>query len=259
MLVASGASTEEVNAEIKRSKTAFTNQLKAMGLSRTEIDKYATAFDGFLTIAKEVPKDVTVDANTDPAEQALNNFIAQVNASSASVDVSLNYPTKDERLAALKAEKTRLQKEYAALKKQNTPLAQGTMSEIMAQIASIDNTIDMGMYAQGGLIQGTGGNRQDNISIMASRGEFMMNAGSVSRYGVDFMNALNQQRLPMGNFGGGMSSGGNSSGGVVYLSARDRELLQAVINRPITLRTTNRVIAQSANDGNRELANRGNN
>jgi hypothetical protein len=94
---------------------------------------------------------------------------------------------------------------------------------------------------------------------MASRGEFMMNAGSVSRYGVDFMNALNQQRVPMSGFGNGMSAGGNSSGGVVYLSARDRELLQAAVNRPITLRTTNRVIAQSANDGNRELANRGNN
>jgi hypothetical protein len=87
----------------------------------------------------------------------------------------------------------------------------------------------------------------------------MMSAGSVGRYGADFMNALNQQRVGISGFGGGNSVGVGQSSQVVYLSARDRELLQAAVNRPITLRTTNRVIAQSANDGNRELANRGNN
>jgi TP901 family phage tail tape measure protein len=256
-LVKSGASTATVNREIAKSKTAFENQLKAMGLSTTQITEYSDAFDGFSTIVENVPSDVTVQADTDPAVTALNNFLAQVNASEATVDVALNYPTKDERLAALKAEKTRLQTEYNTLKKANSPLAQGRMSEIQAQINSIDNDIELGMYAQGGLIQGFGGNTQDNIPIMASRGEFMMSAGSVSRYGADFMNALNQQRVGMSGFGGGMSAAGNSSGGVVYLSARDRELLQAAINRPVTLKTSNRIIAQSANDGNKELARNG--
>lgn len=260
-LVASGASTEEVNAEIAKSKIAFEKQLKAMGLSRTEIKKYTTAFDGFLKIAKGVPKDVTVGANTDPAVTALNNFLVQVNNSKASVKLGVVAATKEERLAVLKAEQNRLGAELGKYKNQKrlTGSAALVYNELKSRKASIDAYIDSGNYRDGGLIQGTGGNKQDNISINASRGEFMMNAGSVSRYGVDFMNALNQQRLPMGNFGGGMSAGGNSSGGVVYLSARDRELLQAAVNRPITLRTTNRVIAQSANDGNRELANRGNN
>ncbi len=256
-LVASGASTDTVNKEIGKSKTAFEKQLTAMGLSKKEMDEYSDIFDGFLTIAKKVPKDVTVEANTNPAITALNNFLAQVNSSKASVEVTLDYATRAERLKALQTERARLAGQFAALKKSKTPLAAGQMSVLRNQMDSIDNDIKLGMYHNGGPIRGTGGNQQDNIPIMASRGEFMMSAGSVSRYGVDFMNALNQQRVGISGFGGGMSAAGNSSGGVVYLSARDRELLQAAINRPVTLKTTNRIIAQSANDGNKELTRNG--
>lgn len=252
-LAASGASTKEVNAEITRSKVAFEKQLKAMGLSSTEIKKYTGLFDGFIKIAKNVPKDVTVDANTDPATTALNNFIAKINASKASITVGVVPPTKKERADVLAAESRRLD---TLIKTTKDPVMKKTYQ---VQQKSIDQALITGNYRSGGLIQGSGGNTQDNIPINASRGEFMIQAASVSRYGVDFMNALNQQRVPMSSFGGGMGAGGNSSGGVVYLSARDRELLQAAVNRPITLRTSNRVIAQSANDGNRELANRGNN
>ncbi len=259
-LVESGASTATVNKEIGKSKIAFEKQLKAMGLSKTEMEEYSDIFDGFLAIAKKVPKDVTINANADPAVTALNNFLAQVNSSKASITLDAKAPTRAERYKALKDEQTRLQgelKKYGTQSKAYSSQSSVQWSEIKSQLESLATYMSSGSYRDGGEIHGFGGNTQDNIPIMASRGEFMMSAGSVSRYGVDFMNALNQQRVGMSGYSAGMSSGGDSSGGVVYLSARDRELLQAAINRPVTLKTSNRIIAQSANDGNKELARNG--
>jgi hypothetical protein len=259
-LIDSGAPRATVLKAIEDTKVAFGNQLTAMGLSTTEIGKYSAAFDGFTKLVKNAPKDVTITASANPAVRALNDFIALANSSKATVTLTVKGPTKEDNLKALRAEQTRLN---AELKGYGNPAnlkgtALGAWNILKGQRDSIDALIKSGNYANGGLIQGTGGNKQDNITIGASRGEFMMNAASVSRYGVDFMNALNQQRVGVGGSTGSFG-GGSDSSQVVYLSARDRELLQAAVNRPITLKTSNRVIAQSANEGNKELAKRGSN
>jgi hypothetical protein len=94
---------------------------------------------------------------------------------------------------------------------------------------------------------------------MLSNGEYVIQSKSVSAYGLDFMNALNQQRVgfapAQGSFNGG--SGGGSQ--MVYLSPEDRALLRAAVDRPIALYTENAKIAQSANAGNVLLAQRGTN
>jgi hypothetical protein len=260
-LIDSGAPQSTVLTAIKDSKIAFENQLTAMGLSKTEIGKYSSAFNGFVTIVKKAPKNVTIKADTNPAQRALTDFIKLANSSKASVTLEVKAPTKEQRLAALKTEQTRLNTE---LKGYSNPAnlsgtALGKYNIIKGQKDSVDALIKSGNYKDGGLIQGFGGNKQDNIVIGASQNEFMMSASAVKTYGVGFMNALNQQRVGISGFGGASFGGGNSSSQVVYLSARDRELLQAVANRPVTLKTSNRVIAQSANDGNKELARRGSN
>lgn len=261
-LIDSGAPQSVVLEAIEDTKTAFENQLTAMGLSKTEIDNYSTAFDGFVTIVKKAPKDITVTASANPAVRVLNEFIALANKSKATVTIGVRAPTKEERLAALKTEQTRLATSLGkygnSYYRRLTGDELGAYNTIKGQKDSIDALIKSGNYANGGLIQGSGGNKQDNIVIGASRNEFMMSAGAVQNYGVDFMNALNQQRVGVGGSTGSFG-GGSSSSQVVYLSARDRELLQAAVNRPITLKTSNRVIAQSANEGNKELAKRGSN
>lgn len=257
-LAAGGANQTELRTETAKSKKAFEAQLRAMGLSSKEIKEQSKIFDGFMGVVKKVPKQVTVGANTDPAIQALNNFIAKANASKATATLDLKLPSKEERLQVLKDEKTRLLGEIAKLKKTNSSMAAGQISTYYAQIDSIDKLITSGQYADGGLIGGFGGNKQDNQLIKASRSEFVMQSSAVRAYGVDFMNAVNQQRLPMVTAGANATAA-SSSGQVVYLSSKDRELLQAAANRPITLKTNNRVIAESANDGNKELARRGKN
>lgn len=111
-------------------------------------------------------------------------------------------------------------------------------------------------FANGGLVPGTGGPTQDNIPAMLSSGEYVVRASAVSAYGLDFMNALNQQRVaPSRSMAVGAAGGSGSQ--LVYLSPEDRQLLRAAIDRPIALYTDNATIAKSANAGNALLAQRG--
>ncbi|MFF9215632.1 V-type ATP synthase subunit E family protein [Streptomyces viridosporus] len=52
--------------------------------------------------------------------------------------------------------------------------------------------------AQGGLLVGPGTSTSDSISLWGSTGEYMVKAAAVARYGVRFMDDLNQGRLPVG-------------------------------------------------------------
>jgi hypothetical protein len=113
--------------------------------------------------------------------------------------------------------------------------------------------------AAGGYVSGSGSRTSDSIPAMLSNGEFVIRSSSVSAYGLDFMNALNQQRVGFAPAQG--SFNGSSAGGsqMVYLSPEDRALLRAAVDRPIALYTENTKIAQSANAGNVLLAQRGTN
>jgi hypothetical protein len=94
---------------------------------------------------------------------------------------------------------------------------------------------------------------------MLSNGEYVIQARSVAAYGLDFMNALNQQRVGFAPAQGSFSGGSASGSQMVYLSPEDRALLRAAVDRPIALYTENAKIAQSANAGNVLLAQRGTN
>jgi hypothetical protein len=113
--------------------------------------------------------------------------------------------------------------------------------------------VGMKYFANGGFAKGT-----DTVPAMLSPGEFVMSAKSVSNYGVDFMNAMNQSRVMYAPAQPSMAqSGGGSS--VVYLSPDDRALLRAAIDRPVNLYADSTRLAQSVNNGNKVLAQRGSN
>jgi len=58
--------------------------------------------------------------------------------------------------------------------------------------------------AGGGEVRGPGTSTSDSISARLSRGEFVQRAAAVSHYGVGFMHAVNQMRLPRGFALGGL-------------------------------------------------------
>jgi hypothetical protein len=112
-------------------------------------------------------------------------------------------------------------------------------------------------FAAGGYVSGRGTGTSDSIPAMLSKGEYVVKASAVGTYGVDFMNAINQQKIGRFPTKPGAPSSETPGSSVVYLSEQDRILLRKAIDRPISLYTTDRTIAQSANAGNRELARRG--
>ena len=110
--------------------------------------------------------------------------------------------------------------------------------------------------SMGGPVYGPGSSTSDSIPAMLSNGEYVVRASAVQSYGLDFMNSLNNMTLrPASGSVSAVSAAQDS--GVVYLSPEDRQLLRQAIDRPINLYTDNAKIAQSANQGNVLLAQRG--
>ena len=66
-------------------------------------------------------------------------------------------------------------------------------------------------FATGGHVQGPGTGTSDSIPAWLSNNEFVMTSRTVDHYGVGFMNALNQRRLPKFANGGRVGGGGSPS------------------------------------------------
>lgn len=79
-----------------------------------------------------------------------------------------------------------------------------------ASIVSNIQSVTM-KFATGGHVQGPGTGTSDSIPAWLSNNEFVMTSRTVDHYGVGFMNALNQRRLPKFANGGRVGGGGSSS------------------------------------------------
>lgn len=77
-LAASGASQQFIQAEVRRLNGEFMSQATALGYNATELGAYSTAFKDMTTIVANVPREVTIDFNGDPALQALAEFRAKL-------------------------------------------------------------------------------------------------------------------------------------------------------------------------------------
>ncbi|WP_405431100.1 hypothetical protein [Streptomyces anulatus] len=65
-------------------------------------------------------------------------------------------------------------------------------------------------YAGGGPIEGPGTSTSDSVPIWASKGEFMVKARSVAKYGVNFLKAVNDGTLNLRGAAAGATGGGGS-------------------------------------------------
>src|SRR6185312_8104447 len=61
-------------------------------------------------------------------------------------------------------------------------------------------------YATGGMIYGPGTNTSDSILARLSKGEYIMNAATVSKFGTSFFDSINSGMLPKFNRGGAVGS-----------------------------------------------------
>jgi hypothetical protein len=258
-LANSGASSETLQTEAEKLAEEFLIQGENLGFSRDELIKYTDAFKiDFTTVIKNLPRDITVNADTDPAKRALEEFLAKANGSSATVVITAK-PDNTARKEEIAKRLAFLSREFAmdGDRPAGQRMTYQQQQALLAEMGRLQR--EYASFSTGGFVSGPGTSTSDSIPAMLSRGEYVVRAKSVSAYGLDFMNALNQQRVsfqPASQLASAQNSGNSS---VVYLSPEDRALLRAAADRPIALYTENSKIAQSANAGNVLLAQRGSN
>lgn len=83
----SGMSQADLQKKVEQLRGEFIRQATQAGYSGAEIRKYSTAFDDLTVAIKGVPRKITVGANTNPAIQALNDYLAKVRNSKANAQV----------------------------------------------------------------------------------------------------------------------------------------------------------------------------
>ena len=86
-LASSGMNQTDLARRTAELKEQFIQQATQLGYNRTELDKYVASFDDMAKVIARVPRNITVSANMNPAEQALNEFLAKANNSKANVQV----------------------------------------------------------------------------------------------------------------------------------------------------------------------------
>lgn len=79
-LAESGLSEDQLRARTEQLRQDFINQATQLGFNRGELGMYAAAFDDVRVAIDNVPRNVNVSANVDPALQALNEFEAKARA-----------------------------------------------------------------------------------------------------------------------------------------------------------------------------------
>jgi hypothetical protein len=259
MYAKTGFKGEELEAKVDELRQSFIDQALQAGYSREDLLPYIGTFDDLREAIEITPRNVDIefDSNVSAAKQAVDEYLAKIN--SANKTVNTTFTTSSGGFIANPAEIQRLDWLVSGLRQDRALIVRAGRSTV-----GIDTEIDRALaqlraargFALGGYVDGPGSGTSDSIPAMLSRGEYVIKASAVGAYGVDFMNALNQQKV--GAFtasGSGQQSAGSSS--VIHLSPEDRALLRAAIDRPVNLYTENSKIASSANAGNVMLAQRG--
>ncbi len=194
-LAASGASQATLKTRNAQLKADFIAQATAAGYSASEIALYAKSFDDMALAIKKVPRNITVTANTNPAQQAINEFMAKNTKKSGGgagggidIPVHIGQPNLSGIVKAIKAQiavakvkeaAARADHLFAAANEQAQAILK--MQQYLAQIQS---------YSRGGLVHGAGSGTSDSNVARVSAGEYIIPADVVSRLGVPFFNAL---------------------------------------------------------------------
>lgn len=210
-LADSGMGADELKAKTEALRQKFIEQGTQLGFSRTELSKYEAAFRDVKVAIDNVPRDITVHmgANTDPATQAVNEWLARKR--STTVDVAANvgnvsggtyYPSSI----------------YSSGPASVSKLVTREASTVSSWGGGGSTHGRMLFQASGGLIpeyHATGGigglhpgapRGTDTVPAWLTPGEYVMQRKATQYYGADFMEALNRQQVPRFFTTGGSTS-----------------------------------------------------
>lgn len=219
-LAEGGADQATLNAAVSKSRAEFINQATALGYSNAQLQPYIASFGDLTTVINNVPRNITVTANTNPALQALSEFAAKATAAGAAAGAGLanglnNGLARTARGLELRNKIFEMEATLAQY------LASGNISgaRYLGQaIREYNQRLLSGSYAHGGY---TGHGGKYEPAGVVHRGEYVIPKEQVNqRTGLPYASALGNlqagTRANTGGYaGGGFVSGG--MGGVVIL------------------------------------------
>jgi TP901 family phage tail tape measure protein len=251
-LAESGASVEFMNAEVARLNDEFTAQGLALGYSQADLQQYTATFSDLTTILNRVPRNITVDANADPALQALNEFIAKANASSGTVTINTKINGDQtaatiKYLQALYDSKKALNLQQIALRNYSGAInSADAMAAYAAQIKALGGVV---AYSSGGY---TGAGGKYEPAGIVHRGEYVIPKSMVNQStGMPHADALGRMMPGSAPKTSGYANGGLVGGAMmVSLSPEDRAILRQVgASGDIVVAVDSREIARANSRG----------
>jgi TP901 family phage tail tape measure protein len=253
-LAESGASQAELTAATERARREFTEQARELGFQEAVILQYAAAFDDVQVAISRVERNITVEANVNPALQALNELNAslqrQIEAAN-DLNRALNQPVPS-RSPSAPATPARV------------PLTAVLAEDLIVNVRPVASGVVFRPgfvgYSQGGFT-GRGG-AMDPAGIV-HKGEYVIPKQFVNQStGMPDPSFLAQMQSGMRNYFNGGFVGGSNTGGsegvmMVELSPYDRKLLADAGN--VELRLDGKILAASNNANSLKASQRGTN
>lgn len=260
-----GASIDQVRAYAANLNGQFQRDVGQIGFNQQAVQNLTGDLGRYIDVINRVPylKPTTVTADTTQAEDALNNLGNDYTGlgndlANNPLDVTLraNWDWDVKQISSTM---------WSAISDQmGVDKAAGYVK------ANYDGGQILG-FASGGMVPGTppANPKQDNmLASVDGRGmvsirsrEWIMPEPAVDYYGAAFMENIQKMRLPRyamgGSVGGSRSSGAAGGPTLVELTAEQLAFLAETMGRDVKLYADNRLIAESANRGNREIASEG--
>ena len=248
-LASSGASQEELTAATQQAQADFIAQATQLGFNSEELGTYSAAFDDVTVAIENVPRDITVTANTNPALQALNEYEAKLREMSGKTYsggtvASPNYGN-NARITQLES----LIESYSAYARELARMnnGRGALSVMDSVERYRVELTGLRGYADGGYT-GSGGKYQ--VAGVVHKGEYVVPKQDVNQTtGLPYF----MSQAPK-FYSGGATTGNGQGNMMVMLSPEDRALIRNVGGSGnIVLYADSKELARSVNDGNRQI------
>lgn len=274
-LANSGLSQAEVARRTQELKNQFISQLVQMGYNRAEVERYARSFDDLTAAILRVPRNITVTANTDPAQRAIDEFLAKNANRSIGMGSNLNVPDAGSTYGlgqqagaayadgwnqSMQARRRLIIQPDAGVPGGQKYSVDGGKTWFLNRGGEVGSGVQ---YHSTGGVHGLGFKPRgtDTTPAMLTPGEFVQQKKAVEHYGLPFMNALNNMQVPRYLATGGAATGSSSSRslGPTLVELMPHQLMQLAGMLSTQLTLDGRIVAEATNHNNAVSARRGSN
>ena len=295
-LAQSGKSSEYLKGKAKELADQFMAQGKALGFAESELQSYLNDFvSDFTTVVDNVPKDINITVNSDPALEAVKKFVNNANALlSGLMSKDINIATGVGTTTTNSGATTKLEPSGTINN------SSSTLAKLMSGYAK-PTTAQLASYRSLKTLAATQLKTKNTTSITSSEwsaanaaytttlaamksfeakygtgystGGFVSGSGTATSDSIparlssgEYVVQANAVRYYGTDFMNALNniqvqrqsySGANSGDTMVYLSPEDRQLLRSAIERPINLYADSKQLASTVSTGNVSLARRG--